>query len=85
VPILFLGLGIGFDAESFVLLDISHTRMRVMCTIRYWICQRNVQPGQYVSMNELREKAKIMNVTPMCQELEGENCHIHIIKELTGA
>jgi hypothetical protein len=38
-----------------------------------------------VSMNELREKAKIMNVTPMCQEHEGENCHRHIIKELTGA
>ncbi len=38
-----------------------------------------------VSMNELREKGKIMNVTPMCQEHEGEICHRHIIKELTGA
>ena len=34
------------------------------------------------TMQELREKAKIMNVTLLCQEHEGENCHRHIVKEL---
>ena len=38
-----------------------------------------------VSIASMKELGETMNVTLLCQEHEGENCHRHIVRELDGA
>jgi len=43
--------------------------------------QKN-DPASKEAIHALREKSKVMNVTLLCQEKEGENCHRHIVKDM---